>query len=240
MTTDRLVIPYASPANVLGVVHRYRDRNLPEEFNVALLSDIGIPKANIHRILAALRFLSLIGEGGEPTATFQSLQTAPEAEYQAIFGGVVRNAYQEPLKTVDPSRDSQLMIDNHFRRYTPQSQRHRMVTLFLALCREAGIATLDTPRQRGMKRPIAGAPGKAVTAAVHLGMRMEPTPKVASHEVPSFPRDVSGLRQSYIAALIEKVKQQDSIDEALLDRIERLLKEGKQITNAERPNNHQP
>jgi hypothetical protein len=69
----------------------------------------------------------------------------------------VRNAYVDVFKRVDPTKDSQTMIEGAFRRYAPAAQRGRMVTLFLSLCREAGIQTLDTPRRRETKVPIASA-----------------------------------------------------------------------------------
>ena len=66
---------------------------------------------------------------------------------------LIREAYSEVFDVVDPAQDSQDRILNVFRRYTPASQRNRMVIFFLGMCREAGIETLDVPRQRTMSEP---------------------------------------------------------------------------------------
>ena len=51
---------------------------------------------------------------------------------------------------------------NAFQRYTPRSQHNRQVMLFLGLCREAWIPTLDVPRRRGMmgRSTATGSPGR--------------------------------------------------------------------------------
>ena len=43
---------------------------------------------------------------------------------------------------------------NAFEKYLPRSQHGRQVTLFLGLCREAGIPALDLPRRRSMQNNI--------------------------------------------------------------------------------------
>jgi hypothetical protein len=78
------------------------------------------------------------------------MHTSTDEEYRSILAGLIREAYREVFDVVDPAKDPQERILNVFRRYTPASQRARMVIFFLGLCREAGIATLDVPRQRAM------------------------------------------------------------------------------------------
>jgi len=222
MVQDRRQAPYAPPANVLAVIHRYRERNLPPEIDAPLLLELGVSKGNLHRTLAALRFLGLISEAGVPTPAFESLQMASLEEYQIIFSGLVRNAYEEAFRVLDPSKDAQFVIDNHFRRYLPHSQRARMVTLFLALCREAGVPTIEAPRRRGMKHQADAASTRNQGA---LAVRPEAARgrEASSALVATFQADVSRLRKEYIMALIEKVKHEDAVDDGLLDRIERLL-----------------
>lgn len=217
--------PYAPPANVIGIIRRFRERSLPESIDVNFLKDVGIPGGNAHRTLAALRFLGLVDDAGTPTPKFESLQIATEDEYRQILEGILRSSYQEAFRVIDPSKDSIMTIDNHFRRYEPISQRKRMVLLFLGLCNEAGIPTLDKPRERGTKRPIAG-PRKAATAT-GVPTRAVGAARSDDQILGTATPSVTYLRRQYIAALIERVRQTSESDTELsaelLDRIERLL-----------------
>jgi hypothetical protein len=87
------------------------------------------------------------------------MHTSPDEEYSTILSGLVREAYGEVFDVINPAEDSQDRIVNVFRRYTPASQRNRMVIFFLGMCREAGIPTLDVPRQRGMAEARPGRLG---------------------------------------------------------------------------------
>ena len=145
--------PYAAPANLLSLLRRFRTRNLPEEEGVTpeFTRASGIPPGAVGRTISALRFLSLIDEIGYPTDTLRALARSTDEDYRIQLDQIVRNAYREDFTVVDPSVDPQVAIINAFRRYEPASQHTRMVMLFLGLCREAGIPTVDAPRQRGMR-----------------------------------------------------------------------------------------
>lgn len=219
---ERKSAPYAPPSNVVDIIRRYRERNLPEIFDVSLLGDIGISKGNIHRALSALRFLGLIDETGAPMATFDAIQTATDAEYPTVLKGIVTKAYEEVFRNIDPSKDSQEIIANHFRRYQPASQRERMVVLFLALCREAGIATLDVPRK--MSRRGTQSKSAEKVWEVPITIRHE-----EGQELERTPLTVGELRRQYIATLIEMARRtsesHSEVNFDLLDRIEKLLAE---------------
>lgn len=159
--------PYTPPSNVVAVLQRLRTRNLPDRIDNEYLRDSGIPEGTIARTLFALRFLGLIDEGGLLNEPLKSIHTSTDEEYQAILSGLIREAYKEVFNVVDPSQDSQDRILNVFRRYTPASQRDRMVIFFLGMCREAGIPTLDVPKARAMSATKATkeAPGRTSTRA---------------------------------------------------------------------------
>jgi hypothetical protein len=152
--------PYTPPSNVVSVLQRLRSRNLPERINTEYLRDAGIPEGTVSRTLFALRFLGLIDEGGLLTESLKSIHTATDEEYRAILSGLIKEAYKEVFSVVDPSQDSQETILNVFRRYTPASQRMRMVIFFLGMCREAGIPTLDVPKARSMAERAAKSEAK--------------------------------------------------------------------------------
>jgi len=150
--------PYGPPSNVTALLKRLRSRNLPEQIDGEYLRDAGISEGTISRTLFALNFLGLI-DGGVPTEALKSIHTSTDEEYQVILSGLIREAYKEVFEVVDPAEDSQDKILNVFRRYTPASQRGRMVIFFLGMCREAGISTLNVPKARRM----AAQPAKQTT-----------------------------------------------------------------------------
>jgi hypothetical protein len=143
--------PYAPTANVISVINRVRTRNLPDVVNNDFLRIAGISDLLFGRAMQAIHFLSLLDADGRPSDKLRGLASAPEAEYKALLAGIVRDAYADDFKSVDPSKDGQGQIVDAFRKYEPRSQTTRMVMLFLGLCREAGIPVKDSPRDRGMQ-----------------------------------------------------------------------------------------
>lgn len=158
--------PYTPPSNVTAVLQRLRSRNLPERVDSEYLRDANIPEGTNSRTLFALRFLGLIGDADEPTPALRAIATSTDEEYRSILAGLIREAYSEVFISIDPAQDDQSRIVNVFRRYTPASQRERMVIFFLGMCREAGIPTLDTPRQRS-----------SAASVDHRSQRKTPTAK---------------------------------------------------------------
>lgn len=158
--------PYTPPSNVVAVLHRLRSRNLPERVEADYLRDASVSEGTVGRTLFALRFLGLIDEQGLPSQALRTIHTSTDEEYRSSLSGLIREAYSELFNVIDPAEDTQDRILNVFRRYTPASQRNRMVIFFLGMCREAGIPTLDVPRQRSMREPGAArapSPRRAAT-----------------------------------------------------------------------------
>jgi Family of unknown function (DUF5343) len=140
--------PYASPKNVLDVVERYRHRGLRTPFTLDLLGQIGVPDGAAHRTLQAFKLLDLVTEDGQPTEALEALKRASEEEYRPLLAQILRAAYHNIFTVVDPASDTPTAVRDAFRFYKPDSQQHRMVTLFLALCEEAGIIEKG-PKKRG-------------------------------------------------------------------------------------------
>ena len=172
--------PYAPPSNVAAILQRLRSRNLPERVDADYLRDAGVSEGTISRTLFALRFLGLV-DGGVPTEHLREINKATDEEYRAILAGLIRKAYKEVFDVVDPAQDTQERILNVFRRYTPGSQRERMVVFFLGMCREAGVPTMDVPRQR--------------TSGVTPGGRMTRTTSRASQRTPPAPKGQQSRRR---------------------------------------------
>lgn len=186
--------PYGPPANAITVLARLRSRNLPERIDVDYLSDAGISEGTISRTLFGLTFLGLIDDAGRPSQELRSIHTSTDEEYRDILATLIRTAYAEVFDGMNPAEDSQERIVNFFRRYAPASQRSRMVSYFLGMCREAGIATLDAPRKRptgaGTQRAAGGTTRTPRRAAART------TPSTKQRQSPAIPSALEGLVRS--------------------------------------------
>jgi hypothetical protein len=144
---ERPVAPYAPLANVLAVVKRLHDRGIPEPVTPDSLTVLSIPPGNAPRTLQALRFLGIVAEDGLLLPAAERLRRASSDEYPETLAEIIREAYAPIFKVVDPATDTEVRVADAFRQYDPAAQRSRMVTLFLGLCAEAGIAT-DRPKRK--------------------------------------------------------------------------------------------
>lgn len=136
----------------------------------------GVPEGMVSRTLAALRFLGLLTEANEPTAEWRALTDVSPETFPQLLAGLVRAAYADVFALVDPAVDSQERVRSAFQQFQPKSQIDRMVSLFLALCNEAGIPTRDAPKRRPTKaqqsdgkQPLS--PPTTKTAAGKAGIR---------------------------------------------------------------------
>lgn len=150
METEMAIRPYAPASNVIMVLNKFRSRNLPLKIDGEYLRDIGIQESLVSRVLFALKFLNVVNEADEPSIQSKAIHTSTDEEYKTILAGLVRAAYIDVFDVVDPTQDPQDKIANVFRKYTPASQRDRMVTFFLGMCREAGISPLEVLKTRAM------------------------------------------------------------------------------------------
>jgi uncharacterized protein YdbL (DUF1318 family) len=148
--------PYAATANVIAVLNRARNRNLPETIGNDFLRIAGIPDAVFGRVTEAVRFLGLVNDDQTPSDLLRSIAAASDEEYRDLLATTIRTAYRDDFAQVDPGQDSQGQIVGQFQRYEPRSQVARMVMLFLGLCREAAIPVRDVPRERQMQQPRPG------------------------------------------------------------------------------------
>jgi pantothenate synthetase len=103
-------------------------------------------------VSAALKFLELVDAEDRPTDALRALASCPEEEYKQLLEQTIRTAYASDFENIDPTVDPQQKIVDTFKRYTPKSQHSRQVMLLLGLCREAGMAVVDAPRERKMQQ----------------------------------------------------------------------------------------
>ncbi len=139
--------PYAPPATVLAVVHHFRQRELPETLPDERLGQIGVKDSVLRITKQALVFLNLLREDGTTTDNFRALRYAADEDYLRLFRELVTSAYRDIVTIHDPETATRGQLLNAFRPYSPASQHDRMITLFLALCQEAGMKIAQPPRQ---------------------------------------------------------------------------------------------
>jgi hypothetical protein len=152
--------PYGPPANIVAVIHKWRDHSIPDQVTGEWLTKIGLSPNLESRNMHGLQFLGLIDEGGYPTDLARSLRTAPSDQYAGVLEEIVREAYKPIFSVLDPATASRTQIDDAFRHEKPEAQRGRMVAFFLGLSREAGI-TLKEPPRGG--RPAKSGPSRPRT-----------------------------------------------------------------------------
>ena len=69
--------PYGPPANLLSIIHKWRDHSLPEQVTREWQTKIGL-SPNLGTLNErGLQFLGLIDEQGVPTERATALKTAP-------------------------------------------------------------------------------------------------------------------------------------------------------------------
>ena len=225
-----MTAPYAPVDNVLKVIRRLRERGLPSPLTLLELERLGIPSGNAPRTLAALRFLGLIEEDGQRSETFDRLGKANTDEYAGLLAEIVRAAYSPVFTIVDPARDGDIAINDAFRQYTPEAQRPRMVTLFLGLCREAGLIPGGSPVRHARLRKATPKPksrlssqkgeeieveGKTVKGEI-AGVAGSPDYRVLAALIQQLPRDkkwTSTMRNKWVHAVEAAVDFQIEVTE---------------------------
>jgi hypothetical protein len=220
--------PYAAPKNVLDVIERYRHRGLRTPFTVELMGQVGVPDGAAHRTLQALKLLDLTDADGQPTEALEDLKRASEAEYAPRLAQVIRAAYDNVFSVVDPSTDSPTAVRDAFRFYKPDSQQQRMVTIFLALCEEAGIIESGPKRRGRTKKPTTTVPTATRRDTSNAGrgdaLQQSPSPSLSRNglhpllvgviqELPQSGRWTPAKRERWLAAVTSAVDLLYTVDE---------------------------
>jgi hypothetical protein len=150
--------PYAPASAIIDLIDRFRNHGLSTPFDQEVLIRAGVSESLAPRTLQALRLLGLINKAGDPTQEMQLLGDATSDEYQSQLEAILRAAYADVFAFANPTTDPPERIEDAFRGYTPRGQRGRMVSLFMGLCRQAGLAPAQTEREGRPRRSSTGAP----------------------------------------------------------------------------------
>jgi hypothetical protein len=196
VTSDKAA-PYAPAKTILDIILRFRDRGIPLPIDTGTLARASVPETLIPRVLQALRALDLITEDGQPTATFEGIRLAGEAEYKKRLEDWLRGTYADIFSFIDPAKDGETRIRDAFRNYQPVGQQGRMVTLFVGLCTAAGLIPESQASERPARPP---RPAPTVTAQVRANARriVNERPKDAprQHTMAGLPAPLAGLLES--------------------------------------------
>ena len=139
-----------------------------------------------------------------------------------MFQGILRQAYADIFSVIQPETATDSDYDRAFRPYIPGGQRGRMITLFLGLCREAGIQTNVQPADRNTQRPQAsGARVAKAGVQTKRGNAEGGKPPLIP---PTTTDNLSAIREQYAKLLLDKVQSADAEDVGeLMNRLERVL-----------------
>ncbi|MGB6838606.1 MAG: DUF5343 domain-containing protein [Dehalococcoidia bacterium] len=208
--------PYAPVHNVLTVIRRLRERGLPDPLTLQELERIGVPAGNAPRTLAALRFLGLVEDEGTRSPAFERLGRASTDEYAETLAEIVRAAYAPVFTVVDPAQDNEIALHDAFRHYHPQAQRSRMVTLFLGVCREAGIIPGGPPRRKAkMRRQTEGRAAERPPAQVVRPKSIESAEAVGQ---PTITQTEGGPDYRLVSAVMQQLPKDGKWTKARRDK----------------------
>jgi hypothetical protein len=162
---------------------------MPAELTPRVLTSLDVARGNADRILYTLAFLGLTDESGKKTAQAERLRRTRDTEYVRLLAELVHHSYAQIFAAVDPATEGDLALLDAFRPFEPVGQRDRMITLFLALCREAQIV-----------------PGGPIQSKSRL--RRSPEPRADGPEPDSPPRPYAGATLAGDGALISSLLEQ--------------------------------
>lgn len=220
--------PYVAAGTLWEFFNKLKFVATPQHLDAKEIEEYGIPKHWSYHLLSALKFLNLVEKNGKTTPALQSLQMRGE-EFEHNLEEVVRNAYAELFSKVDPARDNRANIVNFFMKHygTSPSGAEKATTLFLDLCGEAGIPTLQEKPSKIPKVKPTSTPSR---------------PRVKTGATKTEEREVrtvvpgDDLKNIYLNKLIEQISPPDTagkdaeaikaeaeMRKAELDRIEKLL-----------------
>lgn len=164
--------PYAPLKGVRDFFEKVASKAPPTRVDRSYLASIGVAASNEQHLIAALKFLGLIDEGGRPAKSFDVLYLRGPERRRAMQN-LLRQAYPSLFSgELELGTVSRAEIHDHFvRRFQMHGQMARKASaLFVLLCTLGGITmaaelaevTRGTAPERSISRVRRGNP-RAVT-----------------------------------------------------------------------------
>lgn len=186
--------PYATGSTIRDLMKRYRERGMTKPINSDVLARAGVSGSLIPRTVQSLVALELINDEGMPTDTLEGIRLATATEYQQRVQEWLKAVYAEVFAFVDPATDDETAIRDAFRSYQPVGQQDRMVSLFLALCEEAGLRKPAQSEQA--PRTATKKPAVRAAASVRSQRQAKPADHLGTPLATGLPAPLAGLLQS--------------------------------------------
>lgn len=183
-------VPYAPASAVLDLIERHRNKGLPPLVDADVLLRAGISDSLVPRTLQAMKSLDLLTDDGRPSEVFEGIRLAPTVEYQQRLTEWLSAAYADALSYVDPATDDEVAIRDAFRKYTPNGQQPRMVSLFMGLFTAAGVMP---PRQKASASPSSPRLRQSAPKLFKASKGKLPLP-------PRYPPDISSRQVQFTPA----------------------------------------
>jgi len=205
--------PYISFKTLTNLLERLEQTHLPPRIDRSYLD--GMSGGYQTQVIAALRWLDLIGENGEARPVLVALATTSGQRPQMI-GELLHSRYPSVF-AISNSHGTQGQLEEEFRKFgVSGSTLRKAIAFFLHAARYAEIpvsAHFKIPPARNGDRP----PARRKRETRGNAGQTPPAP------LPPAQDPTAELRNRYIEMLLDKVKGQEEMDANLLDRIENLL-----------------
>lgn len=227
VSAGRRKAPYVAAGILWQFLNKLKFVATPTYLDAKELEEYGISKGWTYHLLSTLKFLGLVEKNGTCTPALHSLQMTGD-EYRHNLEEVVRRAYADLFLKIDPATDSRANIINFFIKHYSPASAESATTLFLDLCKEAGIPTAEekpAKKDVGAKLSISRTTKKQVERPEGEKVGLTETP-ISDDE----------LRKLYLKKLVDQVSPPDTagkdaeaikaeaeLRKAELDRIEKLL-----------------
>jgi len=207
--------PYISFKTLTNLLERLQETHLPPRIDRSYLD--GLSGGYQTQVIAALRWLDLIGENGEVTGVLSSLATTPE-QRPGLIGELLRTHYPSVF-VLSGKNATQGQLEEEFRKFgITGATLRKAIAFFLHAARYAEISVSPhfkiPPVRSGNGKPAVRKTKN--TGKGRAGSEQSPPPPP--------PADSSAdLRTRYVEMLLDKAQSQEQMDSDLLDRIETLL-----------------
>jgi hypothetical protein len=175
----------------------------------------GLSGVSQSQLLAALRAFGLIGENGSVTPALKDLATRP-ADRPQLVGDIVRNHYPKMVELGEENATAKMLEDAFAEYGLSGSTRRKAISFFLKAAEWGGIKLsphFAVPRAA----PAGNGSGKRKRQAA------KQTPPADPPKDPFSPATSTDPKQQYIQLLLKKAEDEGGMDDALLDRIERVI-----------------
>jgi Family of unknown function (DUF5343) len=206
--------PYISFRTLTNLLDRLQETHLPPRIDRSYLD--GLSGGYQTQVIAALRWLDLIGENGEIGDVLASLATTSE-QRPKIIGELLRSHYPSVF-ALSSKNATQGQLEEEFRNFgVTGSTLRKAIAFFLNAASYAEIPVsphFKIPPVRTSDGKPAGRRTKS-TGKGGRGNGQQPPPPP--------PKPDADLRTRYIEMLLDKAQSQEQMDADLLDRIETLL-----------------